>query len=321
MLASRTVLILGAGASLEYGLPTGKQLLNAVHQLCLNPQTDQVFSTLLGEADIPLDTAGALAADIQYGWVTSIDSILARRSEYVEVGKAAIARVLLPMENAIKLTDLKERQSHWYPYLFDRMLGPDVQTFSRNPLTIITFNYGRSLEAYLTQCLKIIYRLDEHGVENALSGIPIIHLHGQLGTLRDNPYGTYSSSNHSIVKALHRARAGIRVIHEVNDADSVAEFIQARKALEGAPKVVFLGFGYHPENLRRLKIQGAGYSWIGGTAFELTGAEKVDIGMRIAGDYPGSKRIKFGERDQKILEFLREMGCLEVSSERSTSWY
>src|SRR5579862_3765113 len=118
MLADKTVLILGAGASIEYGLPTGKELLDRIYQRCLNPHTIASFAQLLEACEIDRSTAIGLAELIENVPALSIDLLLQYRNEFIDVGKTAIAHELLPVERPHKLNDLRARATLWYPYLF-----------------------------------------------------------------------------------------------------------------------------------------------------------------------------------------------------------
>src|SRR6267378_303056 len=76
MIEKRTVLILGAGASMPYGFPSGSGLRRHIIEYL-----DELLSA---------DT-------------TSIDVFLERRTEFVEIGKAAIAATLIPLESTRNL--------------------------------------------------------------------------------------------------------------------------------------------------------------------------------------------------------------------------
>ena len=52
--------------------------------------------------------------------------------------------------------------------------------FSEHALSIITFNYDRSLEEYLYRVLGALYNRD---AEELVQGLSIIHVHGDLGPL------------------------------------------------------------------------------------------------------------------------------------------
>ena len=87
----------------------------------------------------------------------------------------------------------------------------------------------------------------------------------------------------------------IKVIPEQEDTSE--EFEVAFKKMEAASEIYFLGFGYHPDNLRRLKIKKFDKKHPTGTALGLGETERDEIFA-----YWG---IKLHEEHNEILEFLK----------------
>jgi hypothetical protein len=87
----------------------------------------------------------------------------------------------------------------------------------------------------------------------------------------------------------------IKVISEDNDKSP--EFEEALKIMNDATNIIFLGFGYHDNNLRRLRIKEFGKKRPIGSAHELGLSEREEIqgnwGIKLPGGY--------GE----VLEFLK----------------
>ena len=186
----------------------------------------------------------------------SIDAFLEHNPRFMGIGKLAIASCLIPHEVPDKLFE----GPNWYKTLFNHM-NSRIEEFDQNKLSIITFNYDRSLEHFLVTALENAYE-SVNGTQAALlvSKIPIIHLHGSLGT---HPSLTIHSKSPAMPlpyiskitsgAALEQAANGIKVIHE--DIDKYPEFSKASELLENAQKICFLGFGYDEINLRRLNIR------------------------------------------------------------------
>jgi hypothetical protein len=91
-----------------------------------------------------------------------------------------------------------------------------------------------------------------------LKRIPIIHLHGQLGYLpwqaQDGiPYGRppRGDGRSAWPDDVQGAAKKIKIIHE--DIEKDEQFLEAKKLLEEAEVVYFLGFGYNQINVERLK--------------------------------------------------------------------
>ena len=102
------------------------------------------------------------------------------RPEYLDVGKALIAAELIVCERETAL--FRRDGKSWYEYLFNE-LSTNFCDFEKNQLSILTFNYDRSLEHYLLTSLQNSYDKSIEECAEKLSKIPIIHLHGDLGAL------------------------------------------------------------------------------------------------------------------------------------------
>jgi hypothetical protein len=105
----------------------------------------------------------------------SVDKFLERRPALLEVGRAAIAWELAKKEEQAQLL----RAEAWYPYLW-KQLECDREDFGANRLSIVTFNYDRSLEQFFFLNLTNGYGLDPDKAAKIIN-IPIIHVHGSLG--------------------------------------------------------------------------------------------------------------------------------------------
>jgi hypothetical protein len=194
--------------------------------------------------------------------MASIDAFLARRGDqmitdsgktYAEVGKAGIALALMTCEKVASLHNFSN-DDNWYHYLW-QFLGDSLESLGENKLSIITFNYDRSLEIFLLLAIQNAFGVSEQVAAQHLSKIPIIHVYGQLGGLtcfssdgsNCRPY-TAEVSQQNIAIAAN----GIRVIAEHREGS--VEFVQAQEALMSAERICFLGFGFDETNVRRLNI-------------------------------------------------------------------
>jgi hypothetical protein len=270
---AKTVFVLGAGASVPYGLPAGCEL-NDIIRANAFPYAHHV-STL----GVDPNALRAFCETVDYAGRTSIDAFLEARRELVDLGKLAIAMVLLPREQTPLLfrdwpqrrlgrvkDPRKEKRGHWYELLFNMLTqGRSFDSIDLSGLGVVTFNYDRSLEHYLFTALANSYGRSPDEVAARLSGMKIVHVHGSLGLLpwqrtSDGkpivPYGDSSPAN-----VLH-ARDRIKILHEADQ--SSADFEEAHSLLVTAKRVYF--FGFHKMNLVRLglpKMQVGGT--VGGT--------------------------------------------------------
>jgi len=251
MISKPTVLILGAGASQHLEYPVGLELLNNV--ISIRPN---IFKELHAEKDIQ-DFQLHLS---RYG-CNSIDEFLEKNRQFIDIGKSLIAYSLKKHEGENRL--FPSHNAGWYHYLFNRMLVPSVSQFLDNKITIITFNYDRSLEVYLHNVVKCHYSISTEESLNIIKGINMIHLHGILGEYPQIPYKHDSHVNSSSAISPEGASLfkqitdSIKIIHEISEkGDNFCspEFELSNKALQEAAKIYFLGFGFHEDNIRRFRF-------------------------------------------------------------------
>jgi hypothetical protein len=251
MLQHKTAIVVGAGASCCYGLPTGDGLLREIVKLC--QETMNRDYKRVANANFTIDRYENLKKLIEESNCSSIDDLLSTYTELSEVGKFLIAACLFPLENPKVLFDFERKSNSWMVELFRKMATDDLATFAKNPVTFITFNYDRSLDYYLRRQLAIKYRADESAVETVMESIPIIHVHGQLGTLAEMPYGA-EHFKHGAGK-VRKASDGIKIIHEADPQSP--EFDRAAQSLREADRIGIMGFGFHETNIKRLRLKDA----------------------------------------------------------------
>jgi hypothetical protein len=279
MITTPTVLVLGAGASHPYGFPTGERLKREICGTFSGPDTPAAL--LLCPQTGHHKFFEFREAFLRSGQ-PSIDAFLQYRPNFLEVGKLAIAYCLIPYENELHLYQMcdPDRGGDWYQYLSVKLDAP-FEKFGENRLSIITFNYDRSLEHYLLNALQNSHAQRPEEYAKALAKIPIIHVHGQLGR---HPYpqpGCRQYSPHlQDYRAASEAAAGITLLHE----ETSGSLEQARQLLAAAERIGFLGFGYHSLNIERIAIDtaGVGSKSIVGTTRGLLGRERQDVQDRIA---------------------------------------
>ncbi len=247
MIKENIVFVLGAGASAPYKYPTGNKLKTQICAALGNPSNSE-HSLLMGLGFMSKDMVHFASALFQSG-KGSVDAFLEHRTEFLDVGKAAIALALSRYE----YQDILFEGAGWYEYLYG-LLNTSFEDFDQNNLGFITFNYDRSLEHFLFTALKNSYGKCDSECAEKLSRIPIIHLHGHLGPLpwQDSHNGVpYGNNNQNIPKFVE-GRTGIKIIHEKEGAENDLEFSKAQMLIHKAKHVCFLGFGYNETNVLRL---------------------------------------------------------------------
>jgi hypothetical protein len=286
MVTRPTTLILGAGASQRYGFPSARGLKSDICEQFSNEDSDAV--RLLSEtpgADFEPSDYVTFAKALRLSGQISADAFLEQNPLYIDIGKIAIAYCLLQYENEDDLFPARS-DHHFYEYIFAQ-LGPGIGTFRRNRLSIITFNYDRSLEHFIETALwnSNYTTATREQSQEAVKALPILHVYGRLALLpwqvvdpvRDlvrsyRPNLTYPD--------VMRAARMIRIISEQKDDDLYkdADFLRAWELIDQADQICFLGFGYHLKNVERLKIDNSKNRWkINGTSLNLSDSEKKRV--------------------------------------------
>jgi hypothetical protein len=177
----------------------------------------------------------------------SVDAFLEHRPEFLRVGKIATACALIPCEDEERL--FANGSDSWYEYFFNK-LDAKFEDFDKNRVSVLSFNYDRSLEQYLLTALQNAHGKGLEECAEKLQSVPIIHLYGQLGELpalaeRGIAFGAPISP-----AILNAASDGIQIIHE--NFPRKGRFERAHDLMQKSERVCFIGFGYDRTNLFRL---------------------------------------------------------------------
>ncbi len=287
MIEQETALILGAGASMPFGFPTGRELLDKVCGYLHFGDKMARRATAVEQLKFSTLEINEFRTALLRSGQNSVDAFLEHNKEFEEIGKASIAEVLLTYEKTEQLFERK-RTENWYQLLFSAMFTNCLfEKFGDNKLTIITYNYDRSLEHFLFTALKNSYhsKSDDDCIAQ-ISKLKIYHLHGTLGKLPwqtkdENLVVSYDLGKIS-AKQVQIASQSIKIIHESEKIESSYE--QAHICLQTVKRVYFLGFGYHPTNLIRLigNLKPRQDVAIGGTMYGMSLSAKEAARRKIA---------------------------------------
>lgn len=329
MITRPTVLILGAGASIPLGFPSGEELVSHILTVLEKEDPARTIKTTLERAMGIEGTPRAILAQalqslepdyvidnfreaLFYSGRQSIDTFLEHNPQFLTVGKMAIASVLVPLENEQTLFSAKP---NWYKLLFNH-LNTEFDEFAENKLSILTYNYDRSLEQFLLTALRNAYQDMEDEYDRCweqLSKIPIIHLHGVLGEF---PHSGPDELNHLermydshlTCRDLRVCAETIRVISE--DVADQPQFQQAHDLLRNADVICFLGFGWDPTNLSRLQINTRENWHPGLKRYGTTYNKGIAERDWIYSYFAQVGKIKLGNRADNIDDFLRDFPVL-----------
>ena len=218
MITKQTTFVLGAGASMAYGFPSGKTLKALIWKhlspLNLPSYFHEAYScNMLSGKNIK--TFKVWVKEFLDNLVISpdetIDYFLEHVSEdyYRQIGRLGIAYILLTREQRQYLFDswmdyharersqeqenffinayIRPDDGHWYQFLFNQMCRdcPSIDDFAGNQVSFITFNYDRSFECYFLHALMAKYKVKVQEAAEIWNKFEIVHVYGKLGELPD----------------------------------------------------------------------------------------------------------------------------------------
>ncbi len=178
----------------------------------------------------------------------------------------------------------------WYQVVADKLdIGADG--WSKNRLSVITFNYDRSFECYFTARIGEEAHLPLPEAFAMFRQIPLVHVHGSLGPFGPNVPGALAYGANLTAENVRTAADAIQVVSDASD--TLPSFAEAEELLMNAERIYFLGFGYAADNLRRLRIferdwtASARRPYVSGTATNFSEQEWALVEPRFHGLWNG----------------------------------
>ena len=227
----------------------------------------------------------------------------------MELGKAAMAVVLLQKEQESRLVFKKLKEESWCTHILDKVDADGFDAFATDSLSVVTFNYDRSFEhlLYTTMMTRHGRHMSPGECEKKIKDIQVIHVYGSVGKL---PWQSEGEQNDAIVKyaagttseAVKKSAQAIKIISELDESvDNDSNIAAARHLIANSKRIYFLGFGYNDTNVKRLQL--TRLSRVRGTSYDLTVKERHGIIHRLFADneYALSKHSDYG-----CLKWLRE---------------
>jgi hypothetical protein len=258
----KTVFIIGAGANVEIGMPSGDKLKEKIAEKLDftmsgsattggDPELYDALSWGFNDKITAYKTAKILKEGLPFA--ISIDNFLDGRrneSDVVYSGKLAIVKSILEAEKKCMVHDFfynndnDKIKNTWYPLFLKKLTeGCDVYEFRKrlNHVAFIIFNYDRCFEYYLVKALQIYYHLHVEEAINIVNNMKIIHPYGIVGDRID--LGAKVSKE----KLIHYAK-NIRTFTEHSEETRKSQ-TSIKRFFDEASQIVFLGFAYHRLNL------------------------------------------------------------------------
>lgn len=265
----RTVFIVGAGASADFGFPLGRRFAEQISEIvrdeinsrCQGPLFDSVLrSGVAGNWETAArDLSGGLIA------ARSIDRFLDSRrdrNQVIEFGKRGIAEAIARSERSSPMGRLGEAdwgQIHqalvnsngtWLARLFALLqegCPPDECERIFQSCTFITFNYDRTIERYLQLAFRHMLDRPVDVAEAHVAAIRLVHVYGSLGDLplgdqRGIPFAPSPDRVEDFASSIRTFTEGV--------LDGTRA--QIHELIANAELIAFLGFGFDPLNVRAL---------------------------------------------------------------------
>nr|WP_321254370.1 hypothetical protein [uncultured Ruegeria sp.] len=273
--------VVGAGASAEFGLPTGGQLVNKIERICKISADDfgrfesgdrifwnafSQFPRSDGESWKPAFLAD-VASNIRQnmGLAPSIDNFLdthQAKEGWAEVGKLAIARTILESEasselwfdtnNSYNRPRFAQLPENWLTELFRVLVaqkGEQEFCAALSSCRFITFNYDSVIEQFFHQAIKSYFNVTSAKADEICAEtLNIVHVYGSLGpvTCTDaTSFGNWKEPNYV-------ARASTHLKTFTEGVAEPKEILKAKRWLKDTDVLCFLGFGFLPLNLQAL---------------------------------------------------------------------
>jgi hypothetical protein len=335
----KTVIVIGAGASYEFGLPVGEELKKLISSALTYRQEAGYIKTgdgliydairfaaqKAGETPIRYMAAANSIADgllLTY----SIDNYLNnhRGDDAVEMcGKLGIVRSIIAAEERSKLyaandapVDFQLCEATWAVRLVRALTEQctvDEISARLSSVTFIVFNYDRCLEHVLMHAFSQAYRIGRDKAADIVNGLAIYHPYGRVGKLpwmkAENgeeiiEYGGYLDPGR-----LYRLARGIKTFTEgTKEGDS--DILAIRESVRHAERFVFLGYAYHKLNMQlmigdspRMHINRQGY----GTAYRMSEDDRQDVVSKLSDHFNGFMNIRNVTCHDLFYEFSRAL--------------
>ena len=275
------VLVLGAGSSVEFNLPTGAGLANDIRAALGFRRPPGAVTLAYGDVNLwsffknrwsgnelseMIGASERIARGL--GLSRSVDDFLFNHGHdhrMILAGKMAIVSSIIRAEAQSSLMPVGDFRGH------DKLRGMDhlsktwlhklfcfLQTSIRrdevdsifDKLVIINFNYDRCVELFLINALQAAYSIDLDRAAGVMSKLRISHPYGKVGALPWEAGGAAHAVNFgadpSSVDFLKLSET-IRTFTEQNHKDSDVQLW--RGWIRDAKNLIFLGFGFHRQNM------------------------------------------------------------------------
>ena len=275
----KLVLVLGAGASTEFDLPSGAKLKLQIADFFTfdrdqfgnikggDRNAHRIISELGRNSSEPKEATrdfydAAESIHRNMAIAQSIDNFLhthSSNSSIVRLGKAAIAHLILagekasplyvPNDNVYNRLNLKVVSQTWLGRLFTILTsGGDYEAFATRVQRIefISFNYDRCVQQFFWHAVQGYFGKSSDDAAEFVRSLDISYVYGSVGEFKIGGLGF------STFGGTDEARVASQSIRTFTEGVSTSPNSPVARSLSGAKAVFFLGFGFHDLNLKAL---------------------------------------------------------------------
>jgi hypothetical protein len=332
MFKRRTVFIIGAGCSHDYGFPQGRGLIERICET-LNERRGRKLELIktaavtYGNYELNCHLhhiSPRFAQGIQH-W-PSIDQYLDHHKDnqaLVDLGKIAIACEILHCEAECILSDdpvLEAREHRWLDEMFKLMLpGTSAQhpTAILQNVTFLTFNYDRLIELYLLRGLHEAVHLPMGEARKLIRDDLVLHAYGSVGRIDGGQPGISHNLSATFSKRAiddEAIKTAARQLQTFTEGSRDNELVEEMKtALSSAQQIVFLGFSYLDDNMRLMSLADGrtAAEMVFGTVYRVSSPDVAAARHSIASSFPqplGTREEYIKLEDRTAFEFLKKYG-------------
>jgi hypothetical protein len=320
MIRTKTVFVVGAGASVEASLtpgqfPAGKGLCSAISRLTApgsvgwvnDPKFDQAINAYLTSLSAPghlpvreellrLSEAIHIAPSIDNYLHSNFHNPIA-----VMIGKLGIAHTIAECERGSKLKPVKQKplkqggidtallSETWYARLAELLVEgvtlDNLETIFDN-VSFIIFNYDRCVEHFLWHMLRLYFGISEASADKLMERLDVVHPYGSLGPLHSQVGGakSFGFGEPADGYSIFEMAKNIRTFTEERGNEKIQE--EVRKLMAESHLMVFVGFGFIDLNMKLLRpVVKSEARCIAGTCFAVSADNRTHILPNIATSY------------------------------------
>lgn len=289
MARRKTLVVVGAGANAEFGLPTGTELKSDIARRLdirfehgITPisgdmvllESIRVVAAAAGLRDLNPYLHAAWAIRDAMPQAMSIDNFIdvhGGNAKIASCGKLAIVQSILTAEKESKLyinprerdrsIDFSSVDATWANRLTQMLFqNCRVEALAErlSSFVFVIFNYDRCLEHYLHHSLQNYYRISSEAAAALLASVEIYHPYGQVGHLpwtKLLPVVEFGAD--AGPQKVVDLTAQIRTFTEGTTVDG-SRIEAIRSAVSESAILLFLGFAFHTLNMKLLRSENKG---------------------------------------------------------------